>query len=106
VGSEHIQLTEHAMYVECDTVVRSRNHCFHGNATCSLRIVVYLHVAVSNIKPLSVSMEMQWVPFAMLSRYKVHHTAVNNKNVLRSSCKVADTIVRLEPNLEFLDKFS
>lgn len=46
----------------------------------SLYIVVDLHVAVNNIKPLTVAMEMQeWVLFALLSSYKVFLTAVNTK---------------------------
>jgi hypothetical protein len=39
---------------------------------CSVFVVVYVDVAVNNIKTFSISVEMQQqVPFAMLSRYKV-----------------------------------
>jgi hypothetical protein len=48
-------------------VVRPRNNCCYGNSTMrSLPIVVGLHVAVINMKPLSVTTEKQeWVPFAL-----------------------------------------
>jgi hypothetical protein len=73
-------------------VARSCNHCCHGNTTAhSFCIVVYLHVAVSNIKLFSIAMEMQqWVPLALLSSYK----HFNNMNVLRSSCKAPDIFAR------------
>jgi hypothetical protein len=52
---------------------------------------VDLHVAVNNLKVFSVVMKMQqWVSFALLSSYKIFRTAVNNINLLRSSCKVPD----------------
>ena len=61
----------HTMYAQCNMVTRSRNHCCHGNATtCSLCIVVDSQVAVSNLKPLSVAMETQWLPSAVLSGCK------------------------------------
>jgi hypothetical protein len=58
-------------------------------------IVVDKHVAVNNIQPFHVAMERQeWFLFALLSSYKIFRTAVNNINVLRSSCKGPDIIVR------------
>jgi hypothetical protein len=60
---------------------------------CSLRTVVGPHVAVSSIEPLQVAMEMQeWVPLKLLLSCKIFHTAINNMNVLRSSCKVHDNV--------------
>ena len=61
-------------------MLRSRNHCSHGYATIpSLFIVVGVDVAVNNIKVFCVVKEMQqWVLFALLSRYKIVRTAVNN----------------------------
>ena len=44
--------------------------------------VVDFHVAVNNIKPLSVAMEtQQWVIFVLLSSYEVFRTAINNIKV-------------------------
>jgi hypothetical protein len=46
----------------------------------------------------SVAMEMQqWVPFALLSRYKIFCTAVNNINVLKSLCKAPGVPARFLP---------
>jgi hypothetical protein len=83
------------MHVERHVVARARKHFCHWKAKmCSLSIVVGLHVAVNNRKPLSVAMKMQEsVPLALLSSYKVFRIAVNNVHVLRSSCKVPDTVV-------------
>jgi hypothetical protein len=40
-----------------------------------------IHVTVNNIKLFSVAVGMQqWVPFALLSSYKIFHTVVNNNN--------------------------
>jgi hypothetical protein len=51
--------------------------------------IVKLHVAVKNIKLLSIATEMQqWVTFALLSSYKIFCTAANNINVLKSSCNL------------------
>jgi hypothetical protein len=62
----------------------------------SLYIVIDLHAAVNNIKPLSVAMEVQeWVLFVLLSSYKIFLTAVDTINVLRYSCKVSDIVVQL-----------
>jgi hypothetical protein len=59
-------------------------------------IVVGLPVDLDNIKPLNVATEkQQWVTYALLSSYKTFSAAVNNKNILRSSCKVSDIFVRL-----------
>ena len=68
------------MYVQSYIVARSRNHCCHANATIrSLFIVVGVYVAVSNIKVFIIAMEMQqWLPFALLSKYKIFRAAVNN----------------------------
>jgi len=44
--------------------------------------IVDFHIAVNNIKPLSVAMEtQQWVIFVLLSSYKIFRTAVNNIKV-------------------------
>jgi hypothetical protein len=59
-------------------------------------IVVDLHVAVNNTKPFSVAMKtQQWVTFALLSKYKIFRTAVNNINVLKYSCTVPNIAVEL-----------
>jgi hypothetical protein len=69
------------MYVQRNTVARSRNQLCNGNATMPyICIVLDLHVTVNNINPLSIAMETQEpVPFAILSLYKTFHSAVNNK---------------------------
>jgi len=61
----------------------------------SLCIVADLQVAVNSIKPYSVAMEIQGlVAFALLSNYRIFHTAVNI-HVLQSSREVPDVSVRL-----------
>jgi hypothetical protein len=69
------------VYVQHSIMERSRNYWCHGNATIrSLFTMVSADVA-DNIKVFTVVMEMQqWVPFALLSRYKIFCTAVNNNN--------------------------
>jgi len=47
--------TRHALYVQCNTVTRSRNHCSSGNATMSSVCLVKLHVTVNSLKILSVA---------------------------------------------------
>jgi len=57
--------------------------------------IVDLHVVVNNIKPLCFAIETQeWVPFVPLSGYQLLCFAVNNINVVRSSCKVNDIVAR------------
>jgi hypothetical protein len=56
---------------------------------------------------ISVAMEMQqWVPFALLSRYKIFRTAVNNINVLKSLCKAPDIFVWFLPKFEVYGQIS
>jgi hypothetical protein len=60
------------------------SYCFlYGSVTMrSLRTVVDLHVAVSDIQLLSVAMKSQeWIPFAPTSSYRIFRYAVNNKSV-------------------------
>jgi hypothetical protein len=46
--------------------------------------IFYLHVAANNMKPLSVTMELQeWLSFALLLSYKIFRTAANNINVIK-----------------------
>jgi hypothetical protein len=45
------------MCVQRNTVARSRNYCFHGNAT--IRCIVAVPVAVNNINFQTATMEMQ-----------------------------------------------
>jgi len=72
-------LRKQALYAQCNTVTRSRNRCCHGNATTrSLCIVVDSQVAVSDLKPLSVVIETQWLPSALLSRSKPFRTVVGH----------------------------
>jgi len=80
--------------------------CAIPTQQCVRLCYCYSHnVAVNNIKPFSVAMEkQQLVPFLQLSRCKIFRTAANNVNVLRSSSKAPDIIVRFEPHLEFLDR--
>jgi hypothetical protein len=57
--------------------------------------IVELHVAVNDIKPPSVFIEtQQCFSIALLSSYGIFRAAVNNTNVLRSSCKVPEVVVR------------
>jgi hypothetical protein len=62
-------------------VSRSRNHCCREKAAIfSLFIVVGVDVAVHSIKVFIIAMELQeWVRFALLSRYRIFHTAVNKQ---------------------------
>ena len=76
------------------------NHSCHGNVNIRSLCIVDLHVAFNNIKLLNIATEIQqWIPFAMLSSYKIFRIAVNNIEFLMSSCKVRHIFVR------FLDKF-
>jgi hypothetical protein len=60
----------------------------------SLCIDVKLYVAVNNTKAISVAMETQQrVPLALLQRYKIFRTAINNINVRKCSCEVPDILV-------------
>jgi hypothetical protein len=62
----------------------------------SLCIAADLHVAVSNIKPLSFAMETQeWHLFALFPSYKMFPTAVCNMKAPKSSLRVPDMPVRL-----------
>jgi len=62
----------------------------------SLCIVVDLHVAVNNIKPLSFAIETtEWDPFALLADYKIFPAAVCNIKAPRSSSKAPDIPVQL-----------
>jgi hypothetical protein len=66
--------------------------------------IVELHVALNNITLIRVTMEkQQLVPSAYLSSYKIFRNAVNNINVIRSSCKVTGIFSDF---LDFLDRFS
>jgi hypothetical protein len=57
--------------------------------------IVDSYVALSNIKLLSVTIEMQQCfPFELLSSYKTIFIAVNNINALKSSRKLSDIFVR------------
>jgi hypothetical protein len=69
-------------------------------------MVTDLHVAVNNITPLSVAMEMQqWIFFVLLSRDKIFLTAVSTIDVLWYSCQMPDIVVCFEENIKFLDRF-
>jgi len=60
----------------------------------SLCIDVNLYVAANNTKAISVAKETQQsVPLALLQRYKILHTAINNINECKCSCKVPDILV-------------
>ena len=74
----------------------SCNRCCHENLTNhSLCIAVNVYIAVNSIKPLSVAMEMHdWNPAVLLLSNRIIYTAVNNMNLLRSSCKVLDIVVQ------------
>jgi hypothetical protein len=55
---------------------------------------------------MSVVIEMQqWVPFALLSKYKLFRTAVNNIIVLKFLCKAPDVFVWFLQILVFTDRF-
>jgi hypothetical protein len=57
--------------------------------------IIELHVAVNNIKVLSVATEVQQgVLYALFSSYKIFRTAVNNQHILRSVLKFPDIFVR------------
>jgi hypothetical protein len=50
--------------------------------------------------------DQKLVSFALLSSYKLFPATVNNMNVVRSSCEVADSFVLQKPHLGFLNRFS
>jgi len=57
--------------------------------------IVDLHVAVNSKKSLSDAMEtQQWVPFALLSSYKIFRTVVKNINLLRSPGVMSNIVAR------------
>jgi hypothetical protein len=65
-------------------------------------IFVDTNVALNNKKPLNFAVKKQeWVCFEVLSSYRVFRAAVNNRNALRSTCKVPHIFVQSQPNLEF-----
>jgi hypothetical protein len=67
------------MHIQRYTVAHSCYHSCHGNAIRSVFIVVGVDVGVNSIKVFSGTTEMQqWVPFALLSSYKIFHIAVNS----------------------------
>jgi hypothetical protein len=77
------------MNVQNHIVASSIKHCCYGNAQfISLRPIVDLHIALSNINPLHYTTEkQQWIPF-VLFRATNFRTVVNNLNALWSSCKL------------------
>jgi len=56
------------------------NNCCHGKTEiCSLFIFVDVYVTVNNINVFNVAKKMlQWVPFALLSSYKMFCIDVND----------------------------
>ena len=69
----------------------SLNSRCHRNGTIrSLCILTYRHVAGQQYKTVQHWHCATWVPFALLSSYRMFRTALNNINVIRSSCKVPD----------------
>jgi len=70
------------VYVDQYTVVRSYNHCCDVNTIISSPfLIIGAAVTVSSLKVFGVFVEMhQWLPFALLWRYRIFGTAVNNKH--------------------------
>lgn len=82
-------------------MTRLLGHCCYSIATVLSLSVVGLRVALGSINPFNVAMDTQeWVPFTLLSRYKVFYTAVSSINLLRSSCKVPH-VVRFNQSRSF-----
>lgn len=77
-------------------MVQSCNHCCHENTIIySLCTVVDIHVAVNNTTVYGAATEMQqYVPFALLSSYKIFLIAVNIINIFRFSYKVPNIFVQ------------
>jgi len=76
-------------------VARSRNHCCHGNSTVPyVDTVVDLHIAVNN-RSVQFCIEFNQGSLYTFVEIQKFRTAVNNINVLRSSCKVTDVFVQL-----------
>jgi len=106
---EHFQLnkTRQVVAVYCNTVACSCNDCCYENAAKHFLCIVDLHVAVNNMKLLTVTMEIQeWAPFALLLIYEIFPTAVNNTYEVTSSCETPDVSVWFQPHLEILDQSS
>jgi len=80
--------------VYCNTVAHSCNHYCYENATTHFLCFVDLHVAVNNMKLLTVALETkEWAPFAILLIYEIFPTAVNNIYKVISSCEMFLSIV-------------
>ena len=63
--------------------------CNWDRTISSLVTVVALHVAANNVQRFCIVIEIQqWVPFAVLSSYKILSTAVNNISPPKFLCKV------------------
>jgi hypothetical protein len=75
------------MYIKCDTVTHSPNHCCRGKATAHSISIVEPCVTVSNTQQFSLAMETQQLFASALSNYKIFLTALNNIKVIGSSCK-------------------
>ena len=83
------------MYIKRNIVARWHDSVRYGNATMGYFCIGDLHVAVNSTKAFSDAMEtQQWVPFALLSSYKIFRTAVKNINLLRSSGIMPDIVAR------------
>ena len=77
------------MYVQRNTVARSRNYCSYVNATMgSFCVFGDIYVAVDSIKRLNCAAGTQkLVPFALQRSYKSFRTADNNTNLsLHENC--------------------
>jgi hypothetical protein len=108
------------MYVKHNIVACSHSNCCHGNATTySLCDVVHINAVVKYVKVFSTATKIkQWVPFALLSIYKIFHTAISDMRVFRLSHKVPDILMILtksgisqqifieDPNIKFHENSS
>ena len=68
-------VTKYALYVQRNTTVRSRKHCYKNATMGTLCIALHLYVAANNVKMFSSAMEVQqWVPYVFLSIYMYQST--------------------------------
>ena len=66
-------------------------------------LCIFIDLNVNKISSVATETQ-QCVPFALLSSYKIFRIAVNNRNLLRSSCKVYYILVGLK-KMDFSDTF-
>jgi len=91
----NMHITRQAMHIQHNIVACSCSNSCNGNAIIySPCIVVHINAAVKYVKVFSTATKMkQWVPFPLLSIYKIFNTAISDVSILRFSHKVPDMLI-------------